>query len=147
MIVETKALDRDEIEGLISSTIVPKLTPKEAAIFSRFVSMTTVLWAGLYRGQVKAVWGLIPPVMALDSAYLWLHVVEHIDDCEFLFVRHSQKAVDEALKRYPEIVGHCLGADMKAQRWLKRLGAEFKKPQGGAVQFTIRAKHDSKIAS
>jgi hypothetical protein len=140
-------LSRAEMELLISAEIASKLDPKELKVFKHFVSMTTVMWAGFYRHQVKAVWGLIPPVMAADSAYLWLHVIEHVEDCEFLFVRHSQRAVQEALKRFPTIIGHCLVADERAQRWLRWLGAEFEPPTTKAVQFTIRAKHEPAIAS
>lgn len=147
MIVETRTLSHDELERLISNDIHNKMSDKDLAIFRRFVDMTTVIWAGFYRDQVKAVWGLIPPALALDSAYLWLHVFEHVADCEFMFVRHSQKAIKEALLRYPNIMGHCLASDNRAQRWLKWLGAEFEVTQASAVPFMIKAKHEPAIAS
>lgn len=142
MIVEMNTLDRGEITRLISNEISSKLSANDMVKLQRCVDETTVVWAGLYKGQLKAFWGLVPPTMISDTAYLWLYVTEAIDDCEFVFVRNSQRAVEQALQRYPNIVGHCLCNDKRAQRWLKWLGAKFDKSDGTKVPFTIKAREN-----
>ncbi len=97
------------------------------------------LWVGSQDEKVLCVWGLIPPTLLSDRAYLWIRTTEYMNDHVFLFVRHSQRAVAELLKHYPIIVGHCLVSNHKAIRWLKWLKATFGQPQGQFIPFEIKA--------
>lgn len=96
---------------------------------------------GLVDGDLACMWGLIPPTILSSTAWLWLVTTEIVAENRFLFIRHSQRWIEEALKIYPEIIGDCLLSNASAQRWLRWLGAEFHQPVGNRWPFTIRAKN------
>lgn len=96
---------------------------------------------GLVDGDLACMWGLIPPTILSSTAWLWLVTTEIVAENKFLFIRHSQRWIEEALKIYPEIIGDCLLSNASAQRWLRWLGAEFHQPVGNRWPFTIRAKN------
>ena len=87
--------------------------------------MSTVIWAGFIDGRLACIWGVIPPTLMSDQAYLWLYTTDVIKGHEFLLVRHSQLVIDEILDLYPSIVGHAIIGSDKSIRWLKWLGAKF----------------------
>ena len=93
---------------------------------------------GLVDGRVACVWGLIPPTLLSDSAYLWLLTTDIVVEHKFLFVRNAQIYVEDMLKRYPILYGGV--GDPRAVRWLKWLGAEIGHPIRGQVPFVIRRK-------
>lgn len=95
---------------------------------------------GLVDNEVACVWGLITPTHLSTSAYIWLLTTDIAAEHKFLLVRHSQRYVEEALKKFPSIIGDCIVGDYRAVRWLKWLGAEFMEPVDGRVPFTIRKK-------
>src|SRR5579872_77904 len=77
---------------------------------------------GLIDGKIACVWGLIPPTILSEQAYLWLITTDIIAEHKFLFVRNAQRYVEEALKQYPELIGEVGPAS--AVRWLKTRGAD-----------------------
>lgn len=89
---------------------------------------------------VFALWGLIPPTLLSDRAYLWLWTTAHFTDHVFMFIRHSQRVTAELLERYPILVGHGRAGDTRSLRWLQWCGAQFGTPQGKLIPFEIRAK-------
>ena len=91
---------------------------------------------GLVDGRVACVWGLIPPTLLSESAYLWLLTTDIVAEHKFLFVRNAQIYVGDMLKRYPTLYGDV--GDPRAIRWLRWLGAEILPPVGGRVPFVIR---------
>lgn len=95
---------------------------------------------GLVDGEAACMWGLIPPTILSDSAYLWLLTTELVAEHKFLFIRHSQRYIEEALKKYPLIIGDVVGNNRSTIRWLKFLGAEFTRGINGRMLFTIRKK-------
>lgn len=96
---------------------------------------------GIVDGKVACVWGLIPPTLLSTSAWLWLDTTEIVAEHKFLFVRYSQRYVEEALKTYPKLIGDCIVGNWSGRRWLEWLGAEFSPAIGGRWPFVIRAKH------
>jgi hypothetical protein len=98
------------------------------------------LWVGLIEGNVVCVWGLIPPTLLSSRAYLWLYTTDNLDGNEFLFVRHSQRAIEEMLKEYSVIYGHTEPGLPRTHRWLRWLGAQFGEQQNGLIPFEIRKK-------
>ena len=96
---------------------------------------------GLIDGEVACVWGLIPPTILSDTAYLWLLTTDVVARKKFLFIRYSQIYVEHALRSFPIIVGDCMANNASAIRWLRWLGAEFHNPVGLKIPFTIRAKN------
>lgn len=95
---------------------------------------------GFLDNDLACMWGLIPPTWLSTSAYLWLLTTDIVAEHKFLFVRHSQRWIEEALKTYPVITGDVLVANHPARRWLAWLGAVFDKPSGGRMNFVIRRK-------
>lgn len=104
-------------------------------------------WAGLADDKIACMWGLMKPSLMSDRpAYLWLVTTDLVDEYKFTFIRHSQLAVEEMLKDFPVIVGHCLVSQPAAVRWLRWLGATFGDEVQGAdgtwfLPFELRGKH------
>ena len=82
-------------------------------------------WIGAVDGKIACVWGLIPPTLLSDIAYLWLYNNELVTQHKFAFVRHSQIQMERMLKLYPNIIGDCVYNNTTARRWLEWLGAKF----------------------
>jgi len=103
--------------------------------------MSTQIWAGFVDGEPICVYGVIPPSLMSNQAYLWLYTTGLLKEHQFVLIRHSQMVIEDVLKQYSSIVGHAvLGAD-KSIRWLKWLGAKFGHPQGNALPFRIERPH------
>src|SRR5258708_39200660 len=86
------------------------------------------IWTGTVDDQLVCCWGLIPPSLLSNQAYLWMWASEAVRDHQFLFVRHSQRVMVRMLLRYDTIVGHCLIKSPQSIRWLKWLEASFGGP-------------------
>lgn len=93
------------------------------------------IWAGLADGRLVVVWGLLPPTLLSDEAYLWSYATEEVSRCRKTFVKLSRMAVEQMLNEYPTLWGWCKGQS----RWLQWLGAEFGAQMGEFTLFTIRA--------
>ena len=94
---------------------------------------------GFVNGVPACVWGLIPPTLLSSTAYLWLLTTDIVVEHKFLFIRHSQRYIEEALKEWPTIIGTCDINNHSAKRWLEWLGAEFTPAVRGQYPFVIRA--------
>jgi|SRR5215472_2545499 len=105
-----------------------------------FIRVSEEVWFGLHDDRVAAVWGLIPPSLISNRAYLWLLTTDIVDHHKFLFVRHSQVVIEDALKRYALVVGHVEVGNHAARKWLRWLGAEIGVPEKGFSPFVIRRK-------
>ena len=137
MSISVKSAERAEVERFIVASDLP---PDHVHIFIQCFRSTTQYWIGRCGDEVICIYGIVPPTLASDNAYLWLYTTPALEGNEFLFVRHSQRCAEEILKLYPRIVGHAtVGAD-RSIRWLRWLGAKFGEPQGGLIPFTIRMK-------
>ncbi len=99
-----------------------------------------MLYYGLVDEKVACAWGLVPPTIISDNAYIWLHHTDLVEKHKFLFIRYSQRAVGEMLDRYSEINGHAHGQNERGIRWLKWLGAKMIAPEGDLIPFQIRRK-------
>ena len=107
---------------------------RQCVFFSPF------LWRGLVDDKVACMWGLVPPTMLSNTAYLWLITTKHADEHQFLLVRYSQRMIEVMLKEFPTICGHTAVGNTRAIRWLKWLGASFGEMDRGFIRFTIRKK-------
>ena len=114
------------------------LDQKDRDTFERCFLTSTELWVGLKDSSLVCIWGLAPPTLLSDQAYLWLYTTPSLTGNEFVFVRHSQRAVEKMLERYPTIVGHTTGDSAQTMRWLRWLGARFGDFNGRLIPFTIR---------
>jgi hypothetical protein len=115
--------------------------PDAEATLRECVYRSTEVRYGFIDGKVACMWGLIPPSLLSTTAYLWLLTTEIVAEHKFLFVRYSQRYVEEALKVYPTLVGDVIIGNPSALRWLRWLGAEFAPPEGGRIKFVIRKRH------
>jgi hypothetical protein len=95
------------------------------------------VWAGMVDGEIACLWGLAPPSFLADNAHLWLLTTDLVENHKFLFVRHSQRWMEQVRKVYPLITGHTESTNLAAIRWIRWLGGEFGPPVGGYRAFTI----------
>lgn len=128
------------ISQLISTSTGLKLDPKEAGILEFCQSLSAEVWSGYVGEELICCWGLIPPTILSNQAYLWMHSTPAVREHQFLLVRHSQRVIEKVLERYDRIVGDCLVGATDSIRWLKWLGAEFSPSTGPHCSFTIRRK-------
>jgi hypothetical protein len=104
------------------------------------MNASSVIYQGRIDGEVACIWGLVPPTVMSTQVYIWLYTTEIADKHTFILVRASQRMVEELLKEYDAITGHCRIDDERAIRWIRWLGAEFGSFQGKLVPFVIRRK-------
>lgn len=113
------------------------LTDAQAKTLDSCLGPTSELWIGFINGNPVCAWGLVPPTVLSDKAYLWLYASQAVDEYKFLFVRYSQRVVEALRESYPVIYGVCDVGNHRAIRWMKWLGARFAEPYDGHVPFTI----------
>jgi hypothetical protein len=117
-----------------------RLTNQEYALIEACFVRSEERWIGSVDKVVACLWGLIPPTLLSDTAYLWLYNNELVDEHKFAFIRHSQVQMKRMLALYPLIVGDCLISNQSGRQWLKWLGAQFGPTDGPLVPFVIKAK-------
>lgn len=110
-------------------------------ILLHFHSCSAMTWQGTVDGEIACVFGLIPPTMLSEKAYLWLLATDLVDQHKFVFIRYSQRLVEFMLERFPVITGDCLIGEERAIRWVKWLGGKFTAPLGNRLPFEIRKKN------
>ena len=91
----------------------------------KMLRISNQVWLGMHDDEVACVWGLIPSSMLSNRAYFWLLTTDIVEEHKFLFARHSQIVMEDALKDYEMILGHVGINNERSKRWLKWLGAEF----------------------
>lgn len=101
------------------------LTEEDHRALETCTSQATYLWIGYLNGRPVCAWGLVPPTLLADKAYLWLYAGKGIEAAKFQFVRQSQLVMEEMRKLYPEIYGVTRADNPSAIRWLKWLGATY----------------------
>lgn len=136
-----RSIDKAETALLISANVSGTLSEEDKHQLHRCLSLTNDLWVGMCDDELLAAWGLIPPTLLSNRAYLWLYTTPHVGDHTFVFVRQSQRALENMLHLYPIIEGHTRATAEDSIRWLKWLGAKYGEPQSnGLIPFEIRAK-------
>ena len=126
-----------DIHGIIMRSPVADI-PEAMDVMNEWMYRSTEVYYGLVDGQPACVWGFIQPTVLSTTAYLWLLTTDIAAQHKFLFIRHSQLFIEEALKHWPTIIGNCAIDDAKAIRWIKWLGGRFGEPDGKWMPFTIR---------
>lgn len=141
MSAEIIRLDGRQAYDLIYTEHLSILPSLQQETMQRTMMNSTQVWMGLDNEQIVAIWGLIPPTLLSDTAYLWLYTTKHFIKHTFVFIRHSQRAMADMLAEFPIIVGHGSPDNHRSLRWLRWLGAEFGELEfeGQAIRFTIRA--------
>lgn len=129
-----------KLYGLIYPDHLSKLEIAHQEIMKRALHNSSQTWIGFDGPTILCFWGLIPPSLLSDQAYLWMYITEHFHEHTFVFIRHSRLAVEEMLKHYPVIIGHGKVGDRKSLQWLRWIGAKFGEPQGQLIPFRIEAR-------
>lgn len=124
----------------MSKVELAKTVPAEE-VPDNFIHATPHLWCGFVGEDVVAVWGLVPPTLLSDVAYLWVHTNEKLSGNEFVFIRTSQRWMEEILEEYPTIVGHARVDMPQSIRWIRLCGGVFGESLGkDLIPFSIRRK-------
>ena len=131
-------LGEENLAELIATAPGEAITRDVVKIFDFCQKMSGEIWTGFVDDQIICAWGLIPPTMLSNQAYLWLWTTPGIQDHKFLLVRHSQRQISKMLDKWDTIHGHCRIDRPDSQRWLRWLGAIFGPPEGNFRPFTIR---------
>lgn len=116
------------------------LSLSEIGVLQFCQSISAEVWSGYVDGKLICCWGLIPPTLLSNQAYLWMHSTPAVRDHSFILVRHSQRIIEQVLNRYEKIIGDCRVEADDSIRWLKWLGAEFADSDGPYLSFVIRRK-------
>ena len=140
MTAAIRRMSGDSAYDLIYSPYLDTLSVVDQETMHRAMHNSAVVWVCYDVGEILCCWGLIPPTLVSDRAYLWLYTTEHYTKHLFYFIRHSQRAVEEALREYPHLHGHCKTNAPKSIRWLRWLGAVFAEPTGDLIPFEIKAR-------
>lgn len=130
--------DRAKTKQLIFEAKGGILTDEESQTLEQYLIFSAKLYVGAIDGKLCCAWGLIPPSLLSDQAYLWLFSTELVEEHKFRFVRESQRAVEEMLKEWPLITGYCEHANARSMRWLRWLGAVFGPALKHMTPFEIR---------
>lgn len=125
------------LTDLISYDDSPMLDRKKIEMINWCQAMSAEIWTGRIDGELVSVWGLIPPSLISDRAYLWMFATKRVNDHKFLFVRKSQLVVADMLKRYRVITGHCVAGAESSIRWVRWLGGVFEQSDGRYLPFKI----------
>lgn len=118
----------------------PEMESNLRHCISLYLHSSVFTWCAKVDDKVACIWGLIPPSLISDRAYLWLQTTDLVEKHKFLFIRHSQIHMQKMLEKYPIIIGNVDTRFPNNIRWLKFLGAEFTDPIGFGVPFVIRKK-------
>lgn len=140
MTVSIQRAPRADVSSLISSYIAPNLDKVELRRFQQFVLVSQAIWYSKIEGEFIGMWGVVPPTLLSDYAYMWVYTNEKVKDHQFVFIRHSQVAIAKVLEEWQEVHGHAVVGSLKSIRWLRWLGAEFYEPEGNLIPFVIRRK-------
>ncbi len=137
--VVVEKVPRQQIANLISGAEHVVMSHQDQLVYCNVLTMSASMWVGTVDGKLVCFWGLIPPSLMSEQAHLWLYTAEDVKDHEFLFIRYSQRAIEDALEEFPHITGFTRVGNDKAIRWLKWLGAEFGEPgfEGKVIPFKI----------
>lgn len=127
-----------DLEDIVNRA--PDADPNLQHCIGLYIASSVFAWCGKVEGKVACIWGLIPPSLISDEAYLWLQITDLVEKHKFLFIRHSQIHMQKMLEMYPTIIGNVDTRFPNNIKWLKFLGAQFADPIGFGVQFVIRKK-------
>ena len=138
--VVIKQVTPGEVGGMVG--LMKDMKGKERERVNRELAGTVPINAGYLNGELAAIWGVIPPTLASNQAYLWVYTTDALKDLysQFLFIRFSQVMVQDMLLLYESLVGVTEVTATKSIRWLKFLGAEYGEPSGEYIPFVIRRK-------
>lgn len=141
MNANVSTISKAQVTELLSAAEGAKLSEVDLIRFNQYVDLSTVVWAGSIGDKLLCMWGLIPPTLLSDQAYLWLHTTKAAEAHTFILVRRGQIELRKMLADFPNIIGHCDVEAARSIRWLKWLGAQFGEPGDRFIPFVIRSQN------
>lgn len=123
-LVEIKRATRLNLDDICRSLSMSK---KDYDIMVQWYLNSSASWAGFYRDQIACIYGVQSATLLSDDGYLWLVTNELVKEHPFLFVRHSQIAVEKLLKEYKVVRGHVYARHPNSMQWLEWLGVKLKR--------------------
>lgn len=120
MLAVLRERERDALEA----------TPEAVAYLERALLQCAEAWTGYIDDQIVCMWGIDRGSMLTNSAFIWLVTCQGVDEHSFIFVRHSQKRLEDLKKRYSFIHGIVQADNEQSVRWLRWLGFQL-----GDVEF------------
>lgn len=128
-----------EIKTILNDSSVAGLPEAENRLATYFAS-SNLVYTGKINDKIVCLYGLMGQCFTSNNAYMWMLHTKALDSEKFLFIRHSQRAIEVALEIYTEIHGHVVFDNESGKRWLKWLGAEFGYTGDKVIPFVIRKK-------
>lgn len=107
----------------------------DTALFDKFITDSTYIWACAGDNRVGAIWGVITPTLLSDSGYVWAHILPWAKQYPKTTARAVRWALKETQKEYPILWGLC----EEESHWLRWIGAKFKGREGPYISFVIEA--------
>lgn len=138
-IVSALTMQWSEIKAILDDSSVVGLPDAEKKLATYFAG-STLVWVGKINRKIVCIYGLMGQCFTSDSGYMWMLHTKALEEEKFLFIRHSQMVIEEALNIYTEIHGHVVASNESGKRWLKWLGAEFGYTGDKVIPFMIRKK-------
>jgi hypothetical protein len=111
--------------------------PNAIGYLEKFLQTSQESWVGYINDEVACIYGIQTPTLLSMRAYMWILTTDVVDSNKFTFVRHSQLIVEKFLKDYDLVWGDTHVKDVRAQKWLKWLGATYVGRKGDFMQFII----------
>src|SRR2546422_670823 len=68
------------------------MEPEKLRSLDAMTGVGSDLWIGLIDEVPVCAWGLVPPSLISDRAYLWLYVTDAVEANKFIFIRWSQRS-------------------------------------------------------
>lgn len=107
-------------------------------ILHKEINDSLYCFTGLVEGRPAVIWGIKPPSLTSDVAYLWAITTTLVDEYPFVFARHSQEFIKLVSDKFPKLTGYVQNENERSKRWLKWLGFKIAPPVSYNSQFLCR---------
>ena len=119
---------------LISPAIYDLLKEEELKIMENAVEKSTSVCM-VSKGQMIGITGIAPDTLLSSSAFLWLYTNPFNERISVEVLKATRVVIKNFLVDYPCLVGYCEVENVKAQRWISWLGADFGRENGKLIPF------------
>jgi hypothetical protein len=128
-----------QFSELISPAICDLLKNDDLAVMENAMIKSTDVWM-VSDDQMIGITGVAPDTLLARDAFLWLYTNPFNSRISIAAIKATKQVVSNFLLRYDRLVGYCETSNMKSQRWVSWLGAEFGRADGPLIPFRIEAK-------
>lgn len=93
------------------------------------------VFAGLIDGKVACVWGIIASTLINNHATVWLLTTHLVEEHPFIFVRHSQIALEMLEKEFSTVCAYVVTDFKMSIKWLTWLGFSRYKTSDDSIYY------------